>query len=123
MQPLRKYATIEEVAGLLGKFRPNLPENRATELINSPAIQQFLSVSRDLQNHEEQLAQRQQIESAIKEEAHASGAPAHVLREHVSMQRRRTEARYFDLSNDDFQSVDGDTTNVQVGERSLPIDT
>ena len=67
MQPLKKNPTFEEVAGLLGKFRPSLPEHRATDLINSPAIQQFLSLSRDLQNHEEQLARKQQIDAAIKE--------------------------------------------------------
>ena len=41
MQPLKKNPTFEEVAGLLGKFRPSLPEHRATDLINSPAITVF----------------------------------------------------------------------------------
>ena len=72
MQPLRKNPTFEEVARLLGKFRPSLPEHRASDLINSPAIQQFLSVSRDLQNHEEKLARKAQIDAAVKEEAHPS---------------------------------------------------
>ena len=123
MQPLKKHSTFEEVAGLLGKFRPSLPEHRATDLINSPAIQQFLSVSRDLQDHEEQLARKQQIEAAIKEEAHTSGMPAHVLREHVNLQRRRAEAERFDIGDDDesYASADEGTTTVQVGQRSLPI--
>ena len=114
MQPLKKNPTFEEVAGLLGKFRPSLPEHRATELINSPAIQHFLSLSKDLQNHEEQLARKQQIDAAVKEEAHASGTPAHVLREHVNLQRRRAEAQHFDIGDgeDSYASADEGTTQA-----------
>ena len=77
MQPLKKRSTFEEVAGLLGKFHITPPDRKATELINSPAIQQFLSLSKDLQDQEEQLSRRQQMEAAIKEEAHRTGTPAH----------------------------------------------
>ena len=123
MQPLRKHPTFEEVANILGKFRPSLPENRALDLVNSPAIQQFLSVSRDLQDHEEHMQRKAQIDAAIKQEAQSSGVPAHVLREQVNQQRRRAEAARFNIGDDSdgYESAQEDTTNVQVGQRSLPI--
>ena len=122
MQPLKKRSTFEEVAGLLGKFHITPSDRRATELINSPAIQQFLSLSKDLQDQEEQIHRRQQIDAAIKEEAHRTGTPAEALREHVNMQRRQS-VRIYDMSQDDSDAESYQTAgSVTVGGRSFPSD-
>ena len=69
MQPLKKRSTFEEVAGLLGTFHITPPDRKATELINSPAIQQFLSLSRDLQDQEDNV-QADQEEVPVDQVVH-----------------------------------------------------
>jgi len=99
--PFQKVPTFEEVAAIK-PISPPLPDRRATNVLNSPAVLQFVELSRHLDAQDENRHKREAFSHALRGVSETTGVPHQELHRIAT----RTAAQVFNLEDDDAATAD-----------------
>jgi len=93
--PFHKVPTFEEIAEIKPESEGPLPDRRATNLLNSPAVLQFAEIARHLDAQDEHRQKREAFHHALRGISHDTGVP------HQELHRVATSPQMFDMAADD----------------------